>query len=231
MSIGLLDAPDARVLMEEPEDPRLRAFRLNACRKEPWTAEWIRKMRPGWMLWDVGANIGSYALYAGKRGLRVVAVEPGAENHAALCRNIILNQLGEAVTPLPFALGQQTGIASITYSDTQAGAALHKLNASKQSHQIVVLTLDDAVGGLRLPIPHYLKIDTDGYEFEVLLGAQQVLAHPQMQSLMIELSKGLEQAIMQWLAQRGYNLVQRFDERDGKPMGTAYGLFARVGVG
>ena len=40
------------------------------------------------VLWDIGADIGSYALYAAKRGVRVLAFEPSAATLYALTRNI-----------------------------------------------------------------------------------------------------------------------------------------------
>ena len=45
--------------------------------KEPETLDWIRGFADGDVLWDVGANVGAYALLAGRRsGVRVLAFEP-----------------------------------------------------------------------------------------------------------------------------------------------------------
>src|SRR5574341_1906084 len=44
--------------------------------KEPDTIEWLRGMKSGEVFYDVGANIGQYALIAAQRGLNVHAFEP-----------------------------------------------------------------------------------------------------------------------------------------------------------
>ena len=52
--------------------------------KEPETIAWIDDMEPGEILFDVGANIGIYTLYAASRGVRVIAIEPVFENYSRL---------------------------------------------------------------------------------------------------------------------------------------------------
>ena len=45
--------------------------------KEPETLEWIDSLPEGSVLWDVGANVGLYSVYAAKkRRCRVWAFEP-----------------------------------------------------------------------------------------------------------------------------------------------------------
>ena len=68
--------------------------------KEPATIRWIDTFSPGEVLWDIGANIGIYSLYAGVvKGVEVLAFEPASFNHALLCDNIRLNGLEDRVRP------------------------------------------------------------------------------------------------------------------------------------
>ena len=53
----------------------------------------------------------------------------------------------------------------------------------------LAMTLDDAVESLGLPLPNHAKIDVDGGELDLLLGAQQTLASPGWRSLLIELDR------------------------------------------
>ena len=54
---------------------------MSALTKQPATIEWIDSFSPGSVFWDVGANVGVYALYAARRGdAKVVAFEPAAVN-------------------------------------------------------------------------------------------------------------------------------------------------------
>ena len=67
--------------------------------KEPETLEWIASFQPGDVLVDVGANVGTYSIWAAKtRSVRVFAFEPESQNYALLNRNIFLNNLSENVT-------------------------------------------------------------------------------------------------------------------------------------
>src|SRR6266446_5011490 len=81
--------------------------------KEPQTIAWIDAMEHGAILWDIGANVGCYSLYAAKRGLRVIAFEPSAANYAVLIRNIRLNQMQLPIDAYCIALGAWSGDATL----------------------------------------------------------------------------------------------------------------------
>ena len=67
--------------------------------KEPETLAWIDTIPHGSVLWDIGANIGIYSLYAAKtRNCTVYAFEPSIFNLEVLGRNIFINE-GSARAP------------------------------------------------------------------------------------------------------------------------------------
>ena len=80
--------------------------------KEPDTLDWIdTHFKPGDTVFDIGANIGQYSLYAAKRlnhDIAILAFEPEALNFAKLNRNIVLNGLIDVHTmaylPIKLAL-------------------------------------------------------------------------------------------------------------------------------
>ena len=66
--------------------------------KEPETLEWIDSMQKDSILWDVGANIGLYSIYAAKRqNCSVWAFEPSVFNLELLARNISVNGLSKQI--------------------------------------------------------------------------------------------------------------------------------------
>src|SRR4051812_16333710 len=70
--------------------------RLRSCEKEPWTVRWIEEyLKPGQVLYDVGANVGAYTLVAAIAvpEARVLAFEPAPANFAALSGNLELNDV------------------------------------------------------------------------------------------------------------------------------------------
>jgi len=84
------------------------AWRANTLyTKEPATIGWLMSLPSGSVLWDVGANIGIYSVFAAvQRDCRVVAFEPSPTFYAELMANIELNDV--LVTAVNVALGDQT---------------------------------------------------------------------------------------------------------------------------
>lgn len=134
-----------------------------------------RYLRPGDILIDVGANIGTLsiigALTVGPTG-RVFAVEAHPRTSAFLRGNIALNGLTN-IEVLLCALGIRTGTARLTdrRSDDQ------NRMTTDGGVEVPLRRLDD----LRLPEGEIslLKIDVEGYEMPVLEGGAGVLERTQ----------------------------------------------------
>jgi FkbM family methyltransferase len=209
--------------------------RLRPGAKEPWTVRWIEQsVRPGDVLYDVGANVGSYSLIAAAQpvdDLRVVAVEPGYASYAALCDNVVLNGFQRTVTPLPVLLSERTGMVELGYRSIDPGAAEHLLppGASVAYRQPVLsFRLDDLVSTAGVPPPTLLKIDVDGAEAAVFAGAPRMLASPALRSILVEIKRDLTDEIVPHLAEAGFAVRTRVDDRDGQPLRDVwYGIFDR----
>ena len=163
--------------------------RLREVEKEPETVRWIEEwFEPGDIFYDIGANVGSYSLIAFRhleRKIRVYAFEPGFPNFPQLCRNIFLNEAGDAITPFPVALFDRTLTISFHYQNLLTGGALHALgdavNYCNEMFQPVftlptlAYRLDEFVETFSLLSPNHIKIDVDGNELQILQGAGFVL--------------------------------------------------------
>ena len=169
--------------------------------KEPETLDWIdRAVRAGDTFFDVGANIGVYALYAALRHpqARVVAIEPEYANLHLLRDNLVANGLQERVWVYALALSNGIGVSYLHLQDWSPGAALHtefpRLLTMTQAGRPVLgregistMTLDafcEQTGWA----PHCMKIDVDGGELQILEGGRCTLRAPAFRSLLIELS-------------------------------------------
>ena len=149
---------------------------------EPSVAEaLIRTVRPGHVVYDMGANLGYWTLVAsrlaGPDG-RVVAFEPVPWCAEAVAANIALNDLRQAQVRAE-AVSDTTGQARLLV----VGNADHSLLASLGSHpntrdEIAVATvaIDDLVAAGTLPPPDVVKIDTEGAELLVLAGMRKTIA-------------------------------------------------------
>lgn len=146
---------------------------------EPEETTLLRSVTPrGGTFIDVGANIGYFTLLAsrwvGPSG-RVYALEPVSATHVRLQRNLVLNAIGN-VTAVKAGASSAPGTGEIGL-ESDAGHS-HLLTASTQSvrqETITLTTVDDLVASNALDRVDVLKIDVEGADFEVLLGAEKTL--------------------------------------------------------
>ena len=231
MPIASLDYEGAKLNMHA-DSPIEAQWRVHACHKEPWTLAFIESIPAPAVFWDIGANTGPYSLIAASRGLFPVCVEPGFANFHNLCSNLTINNFLDKSIQLQLALGEVEKYEWFHYRDLRAGAASHILGgARKLTHhkQLIRLRTWDALFAelpLSPTVAQFAKIDADGGELSILKGASQTLAR--LSGLMVELSNEQEAETVALLAAAGLLLAERFDKRDGKPLGAiAYGRFAR----
>ncbi|MBF0239101.1 MAG: FkbM family methyltransferase [SAR324 cluster bacterium] len=194
--------------------------------KEPETLEWIDNFEKGSVFWDVGANVGCYSLYAGKKdGITVWAFEPSSLNYYILNQNIFLNHLDKQISALCIAFSDQGGVGYLNMSDMKPGSAFNSFGEAENSMQGANLTLsnvqfhqcmlgfsmDEFCAKYSVSTPNYLKIDVDGLEPQILDGAQQILSSPAFKSLLVEFECDSPQypSIIQKLESFGLKLVKQ----------------------
>lgn len=167
--------------------------------KEPETLEWIETMAAGSVLWDVGANVGLYSIYAAKqRECLVFAFEPSVFNLELLARNIYNNNTQTNIVIVPIALSDRAGPSLFKMSSTAWGGALSTFGQDFDQHggklksifeyQTMGMTMDEVIQLLNIPPPRYIKIDVDGIEHFILRGGTETLKN--VESVMVEIDDG-----------------------------------------
>lgn len=139
-------------------------------------------LRPGDLMLDIGANIGSYTVLAsGVCRARTWAFEPDPQTAAALKRNIDVNALGELVTVHQYALGAARQDVAFTVGlDSMNKVA----DAGSDTTRIVRQErLDDLIGDAQ---PSMIKMDVEGYEEQVLRGSLDVLSRDSLKLVELE---------------------------------------------
>jgi FkbM family methyltransferase len=139
------------------------------------------------LIFDVGANVGQFGSELRRhihyRG-RIVSFEPTRESHAALLRNVEGDK--EWVVAERAALGGAEGVIDMNVSaNSVSSSALPMLEAHLAAapgsaytavETVRLTTLDTlAVEYFQPGTVAFLKIDTQGYEDEVLKGARRTL--------------------------------------------------------
>lgn len=170
--------------------------------KEPHTLRWLQTLGPDDVLYDIGANIGVYSLFAASRGVQVLAFEPEAKNYAELCKNIVCNGLQGRVRPFLLGVGTTLGLTSLFVSDERTGGSCHSVGYrltpnlkertdTRFEQPVFCMPMDDLVSELELPAPTAVKVDVDGLEHDVLESGATVLQG--VRTVIVELSRHLEQ--------------------------------------
>jgi FkbM family methyltransferase len=139
-------------------------------------------LRHGDLFLDIGANVGTYTVLAsGVRGAKTLAFEPDPITLSHLRRNIEINGLIERVQVYDCALGATSGEVAFTVGlDTVNRIATR---SDKRTRTVRMEKLDEIVSGFQ---PIMLKVDVEGAELEVLLGASHVLANPSLKIIELE---------------------------------------------
>ncbi len=144
-------------------------------------------LRPGDVLWDVGANQGFWSLLLAGRQVEAHAFEPAPTTFANLRRQFDLqsapvrdllhgHNVGLAARPGQMRLTVDLGTAIYLLNEGQAYAG--------DSVTVGATTADALQSQLRPP--QLIKIDVEGRTLPVLEGGQQILARPDLLALVIE---------------------------------------------
>jgi FkbM family methyltransferase len=187
---------------------------------------------PGWQVVDVGANVGVYTCVlanavAGDGG-RVHAFEPHPVTSRALRHHVELNQLDNVVVSAT-AVGDVPGTIDLVDAglgdsgkfSARPGLAGH----DRAAIAVSTTTLDDYLRGVGATRLDLLKVDVEGLEPEVLLGAADTL-RAYRPVVVVELSPAWSDAgklrrALDLLTDLGYTL----EAMDGPaPAGSAIGV-------
>lgn len=197
---------------------------------EPATNRWLAQMTQDDVFFDVGANLGVYALWAAKTtGASVYAFEPESQNYGVLNANIRQNRLSDRIKAYCLAIGNGLQVDLLHLSQFSAGAALHGVTVPRNTQDVyaegftefkpahsqgTILVSIDLLITWGLPRPTFMKVDIDGLEHHVVQGARELLESGTLRSLLVETNRNLAEHrdMIEHIIGFGYAL----DENDGE---------------
>jgi FkbM family methyltransferase len=126
---------------------------------------------------DIGANRGIYSIRAPQKyGYQTVhALEPNKEMFDVLTRNIQLNKLEEIVTCHNLAAGKETSTVQFSVDPMHKGGGKIVSATDSDTFDVSVASLDTILQAVPAQEISFIKIDTEGFEFDVLSGMTAVL--------------------------------------------------------
>jgi len=169
--------------------------------KEPETIYFLDNyLKEGDVYFDIGANVGVFTIYPAKRyhDIQIFAFEPDGSNLALLKENLIENNIKENVLTYGLGISNSVGLSKLHIQDLTPGSALQTedKNIIKTSvtgnfpivwtEGIFTVTIDYFCKELNV-IPNVIKIDTDGNENKILMGAKNLLKNPELRAIIIEM--------------------------------------------
>ena len=173
------------------------------------------------VVWDVGANVGTFAVAAAavaQRG-QVVAIEADIWLAGLLRRTAAEPVYGGRIQVVPCAVAATCGVARFVIAARgRASNALEvsggrsQMGGAREVVLVPTLPLDTLLE--TLPAPSFVKIDVEGAELAVLQGAGRLLREVRP-SVYIEVDEGWAEEVYALFAGHGYDA---FDPADSRPI-------------
>jgi len=170
---------------------------------EPWVVEWLsQRLQRGGTFVDVGAHLGYFTLIAanivGPKG-RVIAFEPDPRNAALLAANVSSAGKDATVEIVRAALGAKDGTTPFQIGHDYCSRVPAEAQASGTAavRQVALDSFDIPPGAV-------IKVDVEGHEIDVLLGARSHLDQRRATWIIEVHGPSLERAVLTTLRQYGY---------------------------
>lgn len=166
---------------------------------------------------DVGANIGSFAIYAAQSNLqaRIYCYEPEQQNFALLEHNIKINRLEGRVSAFQCAVASGAGARELTVGASTLNS-LHALPGHAEHRTVNCTTLRNILTSLQLDKIDLLKMNCEGAEYEILEGCSETdfarLPNIRLEYHILDDSRRNGKSLARFLKSRGYR-IERFTRR------------------
>lgn len=211
----MIRCPDGREFDVSVHDPACFNLMMMGTR-DPLETEFVRRLvRPGDVVFDVGANIGWYTTLAARLvspGGRVHAFEPVPGTIEVLRRNCDRNGALTNVALNNVGLGEAPGRFTIFVPRQHGGASLRRWGDEPMDEiECRVETLDDYCERNGVNTVRLIKCDVEGAELGVMKGAERLLRGERPPIWLLELNAGTAARfgykpddLLKHLAARGY---------------------------
>lgn len=190
--------------VRNPYDPTGREFTFSCPANDEFVAGWMKHgwifepfnlhvlgtmLKPGSVVLDVGAHIGTYAVVLGTTvsKCRIYSFEPQGPVYSVLLKNLELNRV-ENCTPFNLGVAHRqlmTSMQRAVSDGTGAGRAVSYNNPRKYNfaglsvglgqHVVACVSLDEFASKALLKRIDLLKIDVEGAEPYVFYGSRAII--------------------------------------------------------
>ena len=177
-----------------PPDGLLPIYKLQMLTGtyEKETVDVCKKIiRPGMTIFDIGAHVGYYTLLFSRlvepKG-RVLAFEPHPRNFDILRKNVERHSL-QNVSLIQKAVSNADGNSLFYETAGSMGHSLHPVKSHVGQFPVELTSVETVLGRAGLGEVHFMKIDVEGGELEVLDGMRHVAKRCQELYLIVEFKR------------------------------------------
>jgi len=124
-------------------------------------------IQPGFIVYDIGANIGYHTVGLAQTSKHVYAFEPNLKNYKLLKLNTVHNK---NVTAFNLAIGREICITEISDFDLNTMGNYGECMITEEGQTCEMTTIDHLVKTKQIEPPNVVKIDVEGHEWNVVQG-------------------------------------------------------------
>ncbi len=183
---------DANIFLEGSFEPGILRFIKSELTKDD-------------IFYDIGANISQHSLYTSFHCGQVYAFEPILDLYEQSKKSIEINNI-KNIEIFNFGLGNENSQVQIySNKENMGGSSILISENRKKGKKIEIKKLDEVFEVYKIQAPNFVKIDVEGYEHEVLLGAKDLFTKFKPK-IIIEFTPLFYNKIDKDLSQKIYNL-------------------------
>lgn len=129
-------------------------------------------IQPGFVTYDIGANIGYHSVGLAKKSKTVYSFEPNNKNYKLLQLN---TQYFKNIQTYNVAVSDSKGTTHISDFNLDDSGNYGECMISEVGQQCDTITIDELVQNRKILPPNVVKIDVEGYEYTVIKGMLQTI--------------------------------------------------------
>jgi FkbM family methyltransferase len=134
---------------------------------------------------DIGANVGAYTILASKVILsKSIAFEPLLHTVSKLNEQLYLNKIESRVDVRNIGLSDRNGDLFFTKNNN----AMNKVTLAGKTQNSTLVKVSTLDHELTDDTQYFLKIDVEGFEYNVIMGASKILRENNVVAIIIELN-------------------------------------------
>jgi FkbM family methyltransferase len=184
-------------------------YELRELRKMEFVIKTLLKNSAELVFLDIGANIGNHSLYLNKYFKQTVSFEPNPVVYSVLKLNTMSTS---SIVTVNFGLSSENRTAVLRFDNSNIGGG----SISSRTHEefteqeIILKKLDDILPSFVDGTVGFLKIDVEGHEGDVILGATETIktCQPIIAFELLAEDSGNQTKLLNVLTELNYNLFE-----------------------